>query len=430
MLSGGACLFLLALFVMAGSGKATKKTAIADLSRGPDAERITNLLDYMKSVDVASLPALPVERFALPNASMDVMRVRLEETYDIAGVGKDTVQLTGWIAVKHDNPRPAAGETEVKWGTAVSDTQFVEMDLRGQSKVFGPVQITLNPLQASVGQVGKLDLPPGELTALHKAYVAETTSKSSADLRDTAPPINESGFTGISASLQQMADAIEAQNPQHLLLIYDPNPNNTYFNASAGRTFKGAQNYVNFLAPQFRATALDVRFNATTIIQGVPNRWALVETTGSNIVRNRAGQLGSEVPWHLTQLYVYVGGNGRWLSKHDEFSTTIDPNLPIPQGPNLVNAACRAQTSASINMPKLNLKMETKSPVVWYSEVETIPPVGYTASISAMPTALISAGREVGTLTHGIVKFREVVAKVPLEGTNWQSASASAARRN
>lgn len=424
MLSGGACLFLLALFVMAGSGKATKKTTITELSRGPDAERITNLLNYMNTVNLEKLPALHVERFTLPTASVDVMRVRLEETYDIAGVGKDTVQLSGWIAVKHDNPRPSAGETEVKWGTAISETEFVGMDLRGESKIFGPVQISLNPDQPSRGQVGKLELPPERLASLHKAYVAETTGKSPSSLQDTVPPITESGFTGITPVLQRMADAIEAKNPQSLLMVYDPNPNNTYFNASAGRTFKGAQSYVNFLAPQFAATGLDVKFKEVAVLQGEPNKWAVVESRGSNTVRDRAGEPGSEVPWHLTQLYVNT--NGRWMSKHDDFSIAVDPDIPIPSGAGIINAACAAQASARIIMPKLDLNMFTKSPVIWYSEVESIPPVGYTASISATPTVLVSAGREVGALTHGIVKFREVVAKVPLQGTDWKLASTKA----
>ena len=80
-------------------------------------------------------------------------------------------------------------------------------------------------------------------------------------------------------------------------------------------------------------------------------------------------------------------------------------------------AACLANASVSINMPKLNLHMQTEHPVTWYSEVETIPPVGHTASVSFTPTPLDMDGRQVATLTSGVVKFREVVRKVKLEGT-------------
>jgi hypothetical protein len=51
---------------------------------------------------------------------------------------------------------------------------------------------------------------------------------------------------------------------------------------------------------------------------------------------------------------------------------------------------------------------------VWFSEVTTIPPVGHQASVTVDPIRMVSAGREVGTLTSGIVKFREVVRHLPL----------------
>lgn len=80
---------------------------------------------------------------------------------------------------------------------------------------------------------------------------------------------------------------------------------------------------------------------------------------------------------------------------------------------------CLAKISVEVEMPKLHLAMRTKNPVTWYSEVKTIPPVGYTASVSATSTPMISRGREVATLDHGAVKFREIVRRIPLEGSNW-----------
>ena len=84
-----------------------------------------------------------------------------------------------------------------------------------------------------------------------------------------------------------------------------------------------------------------------------------------------------------------------------------------------VEGRCRADVNVSVVMPKLNLEMKTQSAVRWYSEVETIPPVGYTASVSLTPTPMISAGREVASLRHGAVKFREIVRRISLEGTDW-----------
>ena len=84
----------------------------------------------------------------------------------------------------------------------------------------------------------------------------------------------------------------------------------------------------------------------------------------------------------------------------------------------------RADVSVSVIMPNLDLKMKTNSSVRWYSEVDTIPPVGYTASVSVNPVPMISEGREVATLTHGAVKFREIVRRIALDGTDWSQASA------
>lgn len=418
LLSAG-CVLLLALCAAAGLGSAARSATAGEAARAPDSLLIKNLLAEMATVELDSLPALPVERFALPDASVDVMRVRLEETYDIAGVGRDTVELKGWIAVMHDNPRPAAGETEVKWGTAISDTQFVGMDLRGDSKIFGPVQITLNPDLPSKGRVGKLDLPESELKALHNAYLVATGAQQEQKWKggsDKVPAVGK-GYEGIRDALQGATDAIEKQDPRRLLSHYDPSPNNTYFNGGAGKSFRGAKSYVDFLAPQFTKNKLDIKFNGLRVIEGVPGRWAVVEVTGTNtVVSNAEAAAGGEVPWHMTQVYV-SGPRGAWVSKHDSWSVAEDPSALSIQGVSRAAGACRAEAAVRIRMPKLDLDMKTRNPVVWYSEVETIPPVGYTASISYMATPLISEGREVGTLTSGVVKFREVVRKVDLQGT-------------
>jgi hypothetical protein len=86
---------------------------------------------------------------------------------------------------------------------------------------------------------------------------------------------------------------------------------------------------------------------------------------------------------------------------------------------------CLAKISVEVEMPNLHIAMRTKDPVKWYSEVETIPPVGYTASVSASSTAMIADGREVASLEHGAIKFREIVQRVRLEGTNWSQVAAN-----
>jgi len=407
-----ASVLVLGIYGFSRSHNASKDSLNA--ARGArDAQRIENVLSEITEADLGSLPALTIEPWVIPHASVDVMRVRMEETYDIAGVGTDTVQLTGWIAVKHDNARPAVDETKVQWGTAVSDTEFVGLDLRGESAVFGPVRITLNSDLPSKGQVGKLNLSEDERQSLHNYYVL--ASGQGSRFQDT-PRVTGKGYEGISASLQAMGRAIEGQNAKALLAQYDPSPGNTYFNSGAGKTFRGANSYVEYLASIFTKVKLKVKYGDVRVIDGVPNKWAVVEVMGTNtVVQDREGRAGGEATFHLTQVFVRRGAN--WVSKHDSFGVSQDA-AALRSLENSA-AACRAEVAVNISMPKLDLAMHTSTPVVWYSEVETIPPVGYTASVSHKPTSLVSAGRQVGSLTSGIVKFREVVSKVELEGTLW-----------
>jgi hypothetical protein len=230
-----------------------------------DSVRIASLVNDMKSMDFAQLESLQpvtVKSQTLPGPSVDVMRVRLEETYTVAGIGKDTVELNGWIVVRHGASRPAAGETLVSWETAVTDTEFVGMELRGNSSVFGPVHVTLDSSRPAIGQVGKINIPERASNVLMAANEATAQDDASAD-----------------------------------------------------------------------ATA---------------------------------------------------------------------------------SVKCRAPVNVKVSMTGLGLEMITKTPAVWYSRVTTIPPVGHIASVTAEPVSLTSAGREVGKLVSGTVKFREVVRAVPL----------------
>lgn len=144
-------------------------TGTAQAAGSGDGVRIAALVDEMNTMDFASLEALPsidVKSHQLPGASVDVMRVRLEEKYTIQGVGEDTVELTGWIAVRHGASRPAPGYNNVSWETAVTDTEFVGLELRGESKIFGPVRVTLDSSRPAIGQVGQINVPETALRTL------------------------------------------------------------------------------------------------------------------------------------------------------------------------------------------------------------------------------------------------------------------------
>jgi hypothetical protein len=135
---------------------------VAAAAGNQDSARIAALVSDMQKLNTDQIEALqPVEvkPYTLPGPSADVMRARLEETYTVAGIGEDTVQLSGWIVVRHGASRPAPGFANVSWETAVTDTEFVAMDLQGESKLFGPVHVSLDHTRPAIGQVGRINAP-------------------------------------------------------------------------------------------------------------------------------------------------------------------------------------------------------------------------------------------------------------------------------
>lgn len=399
----------------------------ARTAAGDDA-RIAALLSDMKTADLATLPALPLQRYVLPPAGVDVMRVRIEETYNVAGVGTDTVELTGWIAARHDNPRAAEGETEIRWGTAIVDTEFVGLELEGYSEVFGPVRITLDRTVPSTGQVGNLSIPFYAQTAIEQAYRPLRTARAGTTAappqptqptrpaQPTTPTDRTPTLTGqqrqVYRTMQQLWDSISRRDVKAMSQLYSRSGQNMFFGTpGTGIKFKGAEPYFQAVSRQFEnVKEIKVTPNTEDLDIRVFGNFAIVAVTGRNDVVDTQGQRGS-ADWRSTVRMQRE--QNRWVITHDH--TSFDPGA----AEGIANKAgkCLARLRVNVSMPQLALEMKTESPVLWYSEVETIPPVGYTASVSATPTRMISEGRPVATLQGGAVRFREIVRQVRLEGT-------------
>jgi len=261
----------------------TLRSTAAVAADSSDQAKLASLVRDMNSLDsqgLAAMRPIPIRQYEVPKPGVDVMRARLEETYTIDGVGTDTVELTGWIAVTHGKAYTSDGAQEVTWNNAILPTQFVEMDLNGVSKVFGPVHVGLDKSNPVFGKVGRITIP--EL-AIHN----------------------------LQAKLEKNDAAIANQKA---------------------------------LAAQ-------------------PNKQATPK-----------GKVAAPPP----------------------------------------AALCGTQVPPVVSIAQLHLDMTTDRPVAWYSLVDTIPPVGHTASITIEPVRLMSNGRAVGTLVGGEVKFREVVRHVSL----------------
>jgi len=280
----------------------------------PDQVKIASIVNQMNTMGprgLASLQPVDIRPFELPTSGVDVMRARLHETYSVDGVGTDTVELTGWIAVRHSAPYLAPGEKELKWSTAITDTEFVAMDLHGHSNLFGQVNVAIDKDRPSYGQVGRVQIPDAaRVTLLAKLQKNEAAPRSAkADAKAPA--------TGKSSA---------ATDPK--------SPKATAAPATA--------------APR---------------------------------------------------------------------SNTTNTKQPVSDGGDAA-VVCDAPVEVSVMMPDLKLQMKTEHHVTWYSLVDTIPPVGHTASVAIEPVRLIANGRAVATLESGIVDFREVVRHVPLSDTS------------
>jgi uncharacterized protein DUF6073 len=274
-----------------------------------DDVKVASLIKEMKTLRADGLNAMqpiPIRRWEVPEPGVDVMRAQLEETYSVDGVGTDTVELTGWIAVRHGQAYPIEGSKDITWNTAILDTQFVDMELSGTSKIFGPVHITLDKSRPSLGKVGQIQIP--ELA--EHALIARLEKNDAAVANERALAARGKGKPAAPAT------------------------------------------------------------------RGKPKATPKATTT-----------------------------------------TTTEEVSPAA-------AACEAPVNVSVMMPNLGLEMVTKKHVIWYSLVDTIPPVGHTASVAVEPVRLIANGREVGTLESGVVKFREVVRHVGLSHDVEQVAGA------
>lgn len=409
-----------------------------------DAERISGLLTEMETADLYNLPALPVERFSLPASGVDVMRVKLQESYEVAGVGKDTVDLSGWIAVKHYNTRPVDGEKETKWGTAVTDTEFVGMDLRGESPIFGPVRVRLTQNQQAVGHVGRVSIPFPVGTLIDAEYRAQTGYSSvkagaAAGLKSApaprkeaspraaagrAKPARTSAQLAVENVIMSVLNAVSNKDAQGMLRHYDQSAPGLFFGMSVDGPKKlSAADHVQTMSLQFanlRSIQAVANDDLTVRVSGPLATAAL---TGRNIVVNNDG-VRLESLWRWTSV-LEMRSTG-WLITQDHIDFFIDPNAPLelrqlqgqcaPATDAKAASACNCVAAIDVDvlMPKLDLAMTTARPVLWYSKVDTIPPVGFTASVLVTPTPLVSGGRQVAVLQHGAVKFREVVRHVPL----------------
>lgn len=88
--------------------------------------------------------SLKVTPFTLPAAGVDDVDITIEETYEVEGLGSDTVLLKGRLVAERTVPLLEHGATRESWEDSTVAARFTKLELYGESSVFGPVIVKLN----------------------------------------------------------------------------------------------------------------------------------------------------------------------------------------------------------------------------------------------------------------------------------------------
>jgi uncharacterized protein DUF6073 len=99
------------------------------------------------------MAGIAVPRRTVPAAGVDIVEITLNETYDVEGIGKDTVLLKGELEAHRGEPLLGHGKQSADWETATVVAQFVNLSLTGESKLFGTVRVSLDRSVPSFGAV-------------------------------------------------------------------------------------------------------------------------------------------------------------------------------------------------------------------------------------------------------------------------------------
>src|ERR1041384_5969222 len=88
--------------------------------------------------------SIEVKARTIPPAGIDTTEVTIEESYDIHGVGKDTVTLKGTLVSDRGAPLLQPGKQTLDWNSSIVAARFTNLKLSGKNDVFGTGRVTLD----------------------------------------------------------------------------------------------------------------------------------------------------------------------------------------------------------------------------------------------------------------------------------------------
>lgn len=96
---------------------------------------------------------ITVKQKTLPDAGIDTVNITIMETYEVDGVGKDTVELKGVLVSNRTVPLLDHGTKSATWESATVVAQFTSLRLTGKSSLFGPIKVSLDKSVPAFGVV-------------------------------------------------------------------------------------------------------------------------------------------------------------------------------------------------------------------------------------------------------------------------------------
>jgi hypothetical protein len=88
-----------------------------------------------------------VKPYTPPPTGIDNLGITSTDTFQVPGVGQDTVEFTGWVRVARSKP------TTPGWDGAEVYTNLIEMYMHGKSAQFGDIIVRLQPEVLSTGMI-------------------------------------------------------------------------------------------------------------------------------------------------------------------------------------------------------------------------------------------------------------------------------------
>lgn len=374
---------------------------------------------------------LEVAPFTLPPAGRDDIAISMEETYDIEGIGRDTVRLDGTLVALRGAPLAGDGG-ERDWDSATVVAEFIELDLRGDSDVLGPVRVRLDPQRPTFAAVraGKCATAANVLVELPRHGLV-LRPEEAVQLRSNVtrvPPIGDEQTRSVAPARLIDASGRARGTLEDARVTW--RSLRSQREARPGVSIGGSRLPVptgdgeplrveERSLPPSGVDNIAITMVETYDVEGIGKD--TVELTGRLVAVRGTPLLGPDAARQEWDTSTVVA---RFTELALEGESEIFGSVRVTLDPSQAAVAavrggdCRSAVPALIEMPQHDLVLRTTVPVQLRSQVERVPPIGDETTRSLAPVDLVDAsGRVRGRLESAQVVWRDLVGQSSFEST-------------